>query len=607
MNRPQKKLHPKLHTSRPRRNRLITRAVIIVLAMAALAIKPALAQREQVQPEDTTGRNEQPLGTARHAMISTANGLASEAGRDILWAGGSATDAAIAAQLVLGLVEPQSSGLGGGAFIVHWDRAGKTLTTLDGRETAPARATPDRFIREGRPLPFNQAVHSGLSIGTPGVARLLERAHRAHGKLAWPKLFEPAIKLATDGFAVSKRLHFLLRWNGAVTFDATARAYFFDEAGNARPIGYVLKNPAYAATLAAIAAGGADAFYAGTIAEAVVTAAKNAPNFTGDLSLADLKAYDVKERAGLCIPYRTTKVCGVGPPSSGGVAIAQILQLLEPFDLGHGPDAALSTPALHLIAEAEKLAYADRDRYLADPDFVPVPSGLTAPAYLSARRALINPGIAMARPEAGLPPGVDSHAFGDDATYERAGTSHISVIDADGNAVAMTTTIEGAFGSGVMAAGFLLNNELTDFSFMPTGKDGRPAANRVEGGKRPRSSMAPTIVFDHNGEVFAVLGSPGGSRIILYVTKTLIALIDWQLDAQAASALMNFGSMGGPIELEYSWNTVFQALKLKSYGHGISLDLMNSGTNVIVRRGTGTATRLEGGTDPRREGAALGD
>jgi gamma-glutamyltranspeptidase / glutathione hydrolase len=293
----------------------------------------------------------------------------------------------------------------------------------------------------------------------------------------------------------------------------------------------------------------------------------------------------------------------MSPPSSGGVAVAQILQMLEPFDLGSAPSAALNSPAVHAIVEAEKLAYADRDRYLADPDFVAVPTGLTDRAYLDTRRKLIVADAAMPRPSPGVPPGADTRAFGDDATIERAGTSHISVIDDDGNAVTMTTTIEGAFGSGLMAGGFLLNNELTDFSMRPEGKDGRPAANRVEGGKRPRSTMAPTIVFDDKGGVAAVLGSPGGSRIILYVVKTLVALLDWKLDAQAASALTNFGSMGEAVEVEYDWRSIMMSLRLKSYGHTISPDLMNSGTNVITIRDG----RIEGGTDPRREGAALGD
>lgn len=592
----------KLHTSRPQRNGGLGRAIFMALCIAASASGGASGQRGLDQPEDATGRTDQALRTAPHAMISTANTLASQAGLEILQAGGSATDAAIAAQLVLGLVEPQSSGLGGGAFFLHWDRNAKALTALDGRETAPAAAKPDRFIRDSKPIAFDDAVHSGLSIGTPGVVRLLDKAHEAHGKLTWAKLFEPAIKLATDGFAVSKRLHYLLRWNGPEIFDPTARAYFFDETGSPRPIGYILKNPAYAATLRAIASGGTGQFYTGAIADSIAAAARNAPRYAGDLSLDDLKSYDVVERSALCVPYRTVRVCGMGPPSSGGVAIAQILQLVEPFGLGAGPASAMTAAAVHLICEAEKLAYADRERYMADPAFVNVPAGLTDKAYLAKRRLMMSDRSSMARPQAGEPPGSDKRAFGDDATHERAGTSHISVIDADGNAVAMTTTIEGAFGSGVMSAGFLLNNELTDFSFTPADKVGTATANRVQGGKRPRSSMAPTIVFDRNGGVFAVLGSPGGSRIILYVTKTLIGLIDWQLNAQAAAALSNFGSMGGPVELEVDASSIFEALKLKGYGHAISFDLMNSGTNVIVRRAEG----LEGGSDPRREGTALG-
>ncbi len=539
-------------------------------------------------------------------MISTANALASEAGREMLREGGSAVDAAIAAQLVLGLVEPQSSGLGGGAFLMHWNKAAKELRAYDGRETAPKTAQPDRFLKDGKPMPFATAVHSGLSIGTPGAVRLLETVHRAHGKLPWAHLFEPAIKLAEQGFNVSRRLNILLRWFGVDVFDPAARRYFFDEAGSARPTGYLLKNPEYAATLKAIAAGGAKAFYEGPIAEAVVAAAKGAPNVPGDLALSDLAAYAVKERAPLCVTYDARRICGMGPPSSGGVAVAQTMKLLEPFVLGRGPDDAMSAQAMHLITEAEKLAYADRDRYLADPDFVPVPAaGLLDPAYLDSRRALIDPGHAMAPPPAGEPPGVEKRAFGDDATLESVGTSHLSIIDDDGNAVAFTTTIEGAFGSGVWAAGFLLNNQLTDFSMKPVDAEGRPVANRVEGGKRPRSTMAPTIVFDDDkGQVFAVLGSPGGSRIILYVVKALVALLDWDLDAQAATALTNFGSMGGPAEIEIGWAALWYGLKLKRYGHGLSPDLMNSGLHIVVVGGGGS---LQGGADPRREGAALGD
>ncbi len=594
-------------TQKPRQSppRLIVGLAAVVALLAGLfaPASSALAQRGQVEPETGTGTGSQTLETGGHYMVSSANRYASEAGREMLRRGGSAVDAAIATQLVLGLVEPQSSGLGGGAFILHWDQTARALKTYDGREKAPATARPDRFLKDGKPIDFETAVNSGLSIGTPGTVRLLETVHQKHGKLPWAQLFEPAIKLAENGFEVSTRLHILLRWFGAEKFAPEARQYFFGESGSPRARGHLLKNPAYAETLKAIAAGGADAFYSGPIADAIVAAAKNAPNFAGDLALDDLANYETKERPAVCAPYRTYKVCGMGPPSSGGVAVAQIVQLLEPYDLGKGPDDAMSAEAMHIMAEAQKLAYADRNRYLADPDFVEVPKGLNDADYLTSRRALISLDAPMPRPKPGEPPGLGRRAFGIDATREMAGTSHISVIDADGNTVSMTTTIEGAFGSGVMAAGFLLNNELTDFSFRHTDKDGNPIANRVGGGKRPRSTMAPTIVFDDKGEVFAALGSPGGSRIILYVVKGVVGLIDWKLDPQSVTDLSNFGSRGGAFELEYGFGTLIDALKMMTYGHDIDFDLMTSGLHIVARRNG----RLEGGADPRREGAALGD
>jgi gamma-glutamyltranspeptidase/glutathione hydrolase len=580
----------------------IRRVMIALLACAALT-STAAAQRQLIEPEASASYSDKTLATASRYMISTANTLASEAGRAMLRRGGSATDAAIAAQLVLGLVEPQSSGLGGGAFLMHWDSRTRALEAFDGRETAPMSAKPNRFLHNDSPLPFDRAVKSGLSIGTPGVVRLLEAAHRSHGRLAWADLFAPAIHLARTGFPVSQRLYFLLRWNGPEDFSPAARNYFFDSTGSALPIGYQLKNPQYAATLKAIASRGADAFYSGDIAEAVVDAVKSAPSITGDLTLDDLKAYTVKERSPVCTTYHSARICGMGPPSSGGTAVAQIMKLLEPFDLGQGPGNALNTRAMHLVIEAEKLAYADRNRYLADPDFVAIPSGLLDDTYLARRRALIDTQKAMPPPPAGDPTGLDKQAFGIDATIERAGTSHLSVIDAEGNAVSLTTTIEGAFGSGVWAAGFLLNNQLTDFSFRDVDEKGQLIANRVEPGKRPRSSMAPTIVFDDKDNVLAVVGSPGGARIILFVVKALVGILDWKLDAQTAVALTNFGSMGGGAEVEYGWPALWHALLLKSYGHRITPDLMNSGLHAVVLRGN----HLEGGADPRREGAALGD
>jgi len=574
-----------------------------LLAGGTLAQDAAPFPRPQLEPEAGTGRADKSLATAKRFMISTANPLASEAGREILREGGSAVDAAIAAQLVLGLVEPQSSGLGGGAFLLHWDQAAKEITAYDGRETAPAAAKPDRFLKDGKPLDFGFAVHSGLSIGTPGVPRLLEEAHREHGKLPWARLFEPAIKLARDGFEISSRLYYLLRWYGADGLSPEAQRYFFDGNGSPFPIGYLLRNPGYAATLEAISQGGADAFYKGPIADAIVAAVEKAPNVAGDLTRRDLDRYQVKKRAPVCVDYRKKRVCGMGPPSSGGIAVGQILKLVERFDLGQGPGAAMRTPSIHLVAEAERLAYADRGRYLADPDFVAVPAGLLDPSYLETRSALIRPDAVMETVEPGTPFGADKHAFGIDATTERPGTSHLSVIDADGNTVAMTTTIEGVFGSGVLAAGFLLNNQLTDFSFKPDDSAGAPIANRVEAGKRPRSTMAPTLVFNEDGSLFAALGSPGGARIVPFVVKTLVGLIDWQLDAQAAIDLPNFGSTGGPVELEFGWSTIWRGLALRSMGHSVTPDLMNSGIHAIVRRGA----VLEGGADPRREGVALGD
>lgn len=585
------------------------RLVRISLFTAALSCGQALfpgtaiAQRQLVEPEATTTRVDGSLARARNFMITTSSRPASEAGQQILKEGGSAVDAAIAAQLVLGLVEPQSSGLGGGAFILHLDKSASKLVVYDGRETAPMTAKPDRFLKDGRPIGYMTAVRSGLSIGTPGLVKLLKAAHEKHGKLPWARLFEPAIKLADEGFKVTPRLNFLLRLEAPEAFDATARSYFFDASGAARPAGSTIKNPDYAATLRGIAEKGPDGFYSGPVAAAIVDAVRQAPNAPGDLSEADLSSYAVVEREPLCTRYRTYRVCSVGPPSSGGVAISQILQILEPFDLGKVQDGRLPAQGLHLILEAQKLAYADRGRYIADPAFVSVPAGLTDARYLAERRQQIDPARAMQPPEPGVPPGVAKRAFGRDATLETTGTSHISVIDAQGNAVAMTTTIEGVFGSGVMAAGFLLNNELTDFSFLPVDRDGLPVANRVEGGKRPRSTMSPTIVFDERGEVFAVAGSPGGGRIIQFVSKALIGLMDWKLDAYQAGALMNFGSMGGAADLESDWGSILAGLRLRSYGHRVTIDLMNSGLNVLtVRNGV-----IEGGSDPRREGAALGD
>ncbi|MGQ0456008.1 MAG: gamma-glutamyltransferase family protein [Hyphomicrobium sp.] len=536
-------------------------------------------------------------------MAAAADPRAAEAARDILRAGGSAIDAAIAAQLVLGLVEPQSSGLGGGAFIVNWEARSRQATTYDARETAPAAAKPDRFISGSKRMSFAEAVGSGLSVGVPGVVRGMELAHANHGRLPWPRLFDAAIKWAEGGFVVSKRLSLLLNGQGADSFAPAARAYFFDADGFARPAGYVLTNPEYAMSLRAIATGGAKAFYEGAIADSIVASVAAAPLSNADLRPSDLRDYAAKKRDPLCFDYRSRKICGMGPPSSGGLAVAQILKLIEPIEAITGPGAAMTASALHIIAESEKLAYADRNRYVADTDFVPLPEGLLDDIYLASRRALIQSTNAMPRPEAGAVFTMLRRAYGIDSTVEAVGTSHISIIDDADNAVAMTTTIENAFGSRLWASGFLLNNELTDFSFDPIDKDGQPIANRVEGGKRPRSSMSPTIVIGADGEVEAVTGSPGGARIIMYVVKSLVAMLDWNLDPQVAADLPNFGSDGGAVLIEPNWESLWPALALRGYGHAISVEPMTSGLHIIARR----RGRFIGGVDPRREGAALGD
>jgi gamma-glutamyltranspeptidase / glutathione hydrolase len=573
--------------------------------MLALLAPPCWGLEPQAAPEAATGWYGQGVVTAKRQMVVTANPYATSVGLEVLRQGGSAADAAVAVQLVLNLVEPQSSGLGGGAFLLYWDAEQQRLEALDGRETAPAAADPGQFLHAGRPRPFDEAVFGGLSVGVPGTLRVLERMHKEHGRLPWAAVLSPAIRLASDGFKVSPRLHLLLRWYGAMNFAPSARHYFFDATESARPVGYLLKNPQFATTLKAIADGGAKAFYEGTVAEAIVAAVKDAPNHQGNMTSADLAGYRALVREPLCVTYRAYRVCGMPPPSSGGLAIAQILKLIEPFELGKTPGDAMNAEALHRIAEAEKLAFADRDHYIADPAFVAPPSGLLDATYLEDRRGLINALTAMPRPRPGTPQKHSWRTLGEDATVEAAGTSHFTIVDTAGNVVAMTSTIEAGFGSRLWAAGFLLNNELTDFAFRPVDGTGKAVANALAPGKRPRSSMAPTIVFDASGKPWAALGSPGGSRIILYVVKALVGLIDWKLDAQTATAVMNFGSRGGAFEIEIDQpSAIWHALKMKPYGHLISADLLTSGTHLIVRRANGV---LEGGADPRREGLALGD
>jgi len=581
----------------------MTRKLLTIAAsLALLFVLGAPALRAFEQPEAGSGFAPKPLVKAKQHMVVAANPLAAEAGLAILRKGGSAVDAGIATQMVLNLVEPQSSGIGGGAFILYWDKQNNELASIDGRETAPSAATPELFLdKDGKPLPREDAMGSGLSVGVPGALAALKLAHDKYGKLPWADLFEPAITLARGGFAVSPRLAAELAEAPAESFTPEARAYFFDADGKPWPAGHILTNPALADSLATIARDGPDAFYKGDIAGDIAHAVQTDPRRPGTLSVEDIASYRAKERPPVCVVYRAEKICGAGPPSSGAVTVSQVLTLLAPYDLGPAP---LSVRAAHTIIEAERLAYADRGRYLADPDFVTVPvAGLLDPVYLNERRKLIDPDHAQSNVVAGIPPNTRQGAYGADATHEVHGTSQVSIVDDDGNAFSMTTTIEQSFGSRNMVRGFLLNNQLTDFSFVPVDDEGRPVANRVEGGKRPRSSMSPTLVFASDGALHYVLGSPGGAAIILYDIKALIALIDWRFDAAQAAALVNFGSTGDALVIEpgAEWNNLANALE--SLGHNVQRADLVSGLHIIAV----TKDGLEGGADPRREGVALGD
>ncbi|HEY2816363.1 MAG TPA: gamma-glutamyltransferase [Casimicrobiaceae bacterium] len=570
--------------------------------IAGLWVCAACAQERA--PEHPSGWTDKRPVESRHFMVAAANPLAVDAGYRVLRAGGSAVDAAIAVQLVLGLTEPQSSGLGGGAFLLAHDARTHRLFAYDGRETAPAAATPERFLdKHGKPLAFIDAVVGGRSVGVPGVLRLLEAAHRRHGRLAWAALFAPAIALAERGFPVSPRLHALIAAESH--FQDRAKAYFLDPAGKPLAAGTILRNPAYAATLRRVAHDGARAFYAGAIAQDIVATVHAHPTNPGDITLADLANYRVVVREPVCDTYRRYRVCGMPLPSSGGLTVLQMLKILEPYDVtAMGPTTFWST---HFFSEAGRLAYADRGVYEADPAFYTPPTGLLDDRYLRARSALITTAGSLGRAAAGTPPerGESAHkiAWGEDAALEFPSTSHISVVDRQGNAVAMTTTIEFAFGSKLMTkSGFLLNNELTDFSFVPF-EDGKPVANRVEAGKRPRSSLAPTVVYDSAGRVYMIAGSPGGSAIINYVAKTLVGVLDWHLDPQAAIALPNVGSRNGPTELEANTRAVALADKLRALGHEVRITDETSGLQAIVRTKRGWI----GGADPRREGIVKGD
>jgi gamma-glutamyltranspeptidase/glutathione hydrolase len=583
---------------------LVPARVAAFFLCALVAAYAARAQVIQAAPEHPSGWIDKTAVESRRFMIAAANPLATRAGFDVLRAGGNAIDAAIAVQLVLGLVEPQSSGLGGGAFLLYHDAKSRKLLAYDGRETAPAAATPQRFLdADGKPLAFYDAVIGGRSVGVPGTVRLLETVHRRHGRLAWARLFERAIALADGGFEISPRLNAVVaaetHWS-----QARARDYFVDRQGKARPAGSTLSNPAYARTLRTLAAEGARAFYQGPIADDIVRTVRQAERNPGDITRDDLARYAVKVREPVCGSYRAYRICGMPLPSSGGTTVLQVLKMLEPYDVASmGPASFWS---VHFISEAERLAFADRSVYMADPAFFAAPNGLLDADYLRARSLLISAHRSLGVAPPGDPtegvPRPAKVALGQDRAAEFPSTSQVVVVDADGNAVSMTTTIEDQFGSRLMTeGGFLLNNELTDFSFIPI-DNGKPVANRVEPGKRPRSSMAPTIAYDDAGRIAIVTGSPGGSAIIEYVVKTLIAIIDWRLDPQAAAALPNFGSRNGPTELEKHTPVVALGAKLAALGHSTVVIDHTSGVQTIVRTPRGWI----GGADPRREGIVLG-
>jgi gamma-glutamyltranspeptidase/glutathione hydrolase len=538
--------------------------------------------------------------TARHHMIAAANPYAVKAGLTMLRAGGSAVDAAIAAQMVLTLVEPESSGIGGGAFMLLFDPAKKKMTSFDGRETAPASATPTMFLdAAGKPRAKSDAIPGGLSVGVPGVVAMLDLAHRKYGRLAWSRLFQPAIDLATKGFKVPKKLAFTLREYSRLADMPDIRRHFFHPDGTPYAEGEVLKNPELAQTLRLIAKSGPKAFYSGAIAQAIVDKVDHAPANPAGMTLADLSNYRAREREPVCGAYRIYRICSMGPPSSGGIAVLQILTMLERFP---STDLAPETlKGVHLFTQASRLAFADRAQYLGDPDFVDVPvAGLLDRAYLAQRSALIDPAKDMG---AAKPGAVAEAKFAPQRSPEHPGTSHMSIVDNRGIVVSMTTTVEAPMGSEMMAGGFILDNQLTDFSFDPV-RDGKPVANAPGPGKRPLSAMSPVIVLGADGRFDLATGSPGGPLIIDYVAQSLIAMLDEGLSPKATAALPRVANLNTPTLLEKG--TALEALTpgLTAMGHTVATPAVErSGLNIVER----TRQGYVGASDPRRDGVALGD
>ena len=562
----------------------------LILALAACASLPA-ADRPT---ESTALPSSAPAG-----MVSAADPRAAAAGREILDAGGSAADAALATMVALTVVEPQSSGIGGGGFFLYHDEKSGRMTTFDGREEAPAAAGPNWFFdANGQPLPYRDAIPGGRSVGVPGNIRLMALAHRRHGKLPWARLFGPAIRLAREGFAITPRFHASLNNNkGLAASTPWARTTFYDSSGAPKAVGTIVRNPELAAFLEQLAARGADWFYTGPNASALVETVNRTMRNPSQMATADLARYEAKPRDPVCGHYRQYRICGMGPPSSGGVAVFAILKQLERFDLAAlGAD---NPAAWHLVAESMRLAYADRETYLADADHVRVPvAGLTDEDYLRGRSALIEPGRAMVNVAAGKPAGAPAFAAASDG--EVPATSHFVAVDRAGNAASMTSTVEGPFGSGLAVNGYYLNNELTDFNIVPD-KAGQPTANRVEGGKRPRSSMSPTIVYGPDGEVRIAIGAAGGVTIIAQVAKALIGVLDWGLTAQDAIALPQVMGIGNQLRLERGTSAEAMAPALRALGHNVVIVEPGFKANAIER----VNGRWAGAADPRSEGAAV--
>ena len=578
------------------------------LCLSALALSPhtcaqaapPLTAPTRDMPEPASQTVERKVSFSKRDMVAAAHPLATEAGVEILAKGGSAIDAAVAVQMVLNLVEPQSSGIGGGSFMLHYDAKRNATIAFDGREIAPQAATPTMFLGEdGKPIRYMDAVRSGKSFGVPGTLRSLEAAHAAHGKLPWSDLFLPVIRLAENGYALSART-VQQAGNSTILRDTPeTRAIFFYADGTPKAVGTVVKNPALAATMKRLAADGADAFYVGEIARDIVTAVRTHAR-PGLVSEADFAAYRVRISDAICGAYRGNRVCSMPMPSSGGVAILQILGMLERFDLPKMKTD--SVEAAHLFAEAGRLAFADREKFAADDRFADVPvAAMISPSYLRERSALIRPDRSLGRATPGNPVAIKISQAGD-AAVSLTGTSHFSIVDTNGNAVSMTSSVDASFGSQIFVRGFFLNNQMTDFSLTPTDAAGVPVANAIAPGKRPRSTMAPVIIFDDKGRLKMVVGSALGATIVNSVTKTIIGALDWQLDAQAAIALPNGGSRNGPTDIERGANAEKLASALRTIGHEVRIGDIPSGLHAVLRVPDG----WQGGVDPRREGAAKG-